>query len=62
MVVLASGFSLPALALSSLGLGAAQVLATYYLAPVIGSVLVIAIPIILLRFLPNGIVDILKAR
>lgn len=62
MVVLASGFSLPALAISSFGLGAAQVLATYYLAPVVGNVLVIAIPIILLRFLPNGIVDIMKTR
>lgn len=62
MVVLAAGFSLPALAISAVALAAAQVLATYYLAPVIGSMLVIAIPIILLRFLPDGLVNILKAR
>lgn len=62
MVVLASGFSLTALAISSLVLAASQVLATYYVAPVVGSVLVIAIPIVLLRFLPDGIVGILKAR
>lgn len=62
MVVLAAGFSLPALLLSAFGLAAAQTLATYYVAPVVGSFLVIAIPIILLRFAPDGIVGFMKAR
>ncbi|MBW3096019.1 branched-chain amino acid ABC transporter permease [Pseudohoeflea coraliihabitans] len=62
MVVLVAGFSLPALGISALLLAAAQVLATYYVAPVIGSVLVIAIPIVLLRFAPDGIVGIMKSR
>ena len=62
MVVLAAGISLPALLIAALGLAAAQVLATYYLAPVIGNLLVIAIPIFLLRFQPDGIATLLKAR
>ena len=62
MVVLAAGVSLPALLISALGLAAAQVLATYYVAPVIGNLLVIAIPILLLRFVPDGIETFLKPR
>lgn len=62
MVVLAAGLSLPALLLSALVLAAAQVLATYYVAPVVGSLLVIAIPILLLRFVPEGITGLAKAR
>lgn len=62
MVVLLAGFSLPALAISAFALAAAQVLATYYIAPVVGSILVIAIPIILLRFAPDGIASLIKAR
>lgn len=62
MVVLAAGFSLPALAISAFGLAAAQVLATYYISPVAGSALIIAIPIILLRFAPEGIVSLIKVR
>lgn len=62
MVVLAAGISLPALLIAALGLAAAQVLATYYLAPVIGNLLVIAIPIFLLRFQPDGIATLFKAR
>jgi branched-chain amino acid transport system permease protein len=62
MVVLAGGISLPALALSALLLAAGQVLATFYLAPVVGSVVVIVIPIVLMRFAPDGIAGLLKAR
>lgn len=62
MVVLAAGVSLPALGISAIGLAAAQVLVTYYVAPVIGSLLVIAIPVLLLRFVPNGIETFLKPR
>lgn len=62
MVVLAAGISLPALLVSALGLAAAQVLATYFLAPVVGSLLVIAIPILLLRLYPDGISSFLRSR
>jgi branched-chain amino acid transport system permease protein len=62
MVVLAAGISLPALFIAAVVLAAAQVLATYYVAPVIGSLLVIAIPILLLRFVPDGIGSFLKSR
>ncbi|MBV9517300.1 MAG: branched-chain amino acid ABC transporter permease [Hyphomicrobiales bacterium] len=62
MVVLAAGISLPALALSAAVLAASQVLATFYIAPVIGSLLVIAVPILLMRFVPGGIAALLKAR
>lgn len=61
MVVLIAGISLPALAVSALGLAAAQVLATYYVAPVVGSGLVILIPIVLLRVYPDGIGSIVKS-
>jgi urea transport system permease protein/urea transport system ATP-binding protein len=50
MVVLAAGISLPALGLSALLLAAGQVLATFYIAPVVGSVVVIMLPILLMRF------------
>jgi branched-chain amino acid transport system permease protein len=62
MVVLAAGLSLPALLMSAFVLAAAQVLATYYLAPVVGSLLVIAIPVLLLRFAPDGIAGLARAR
>ncbi|MDX8469724.1 branched-chain amino acid ABC transporter permease [Mesorhizobium sp. VK23B] len=62
MVVLAAGISLPALLLSAVGLAAAQVLATYFLAPVVGSLLVIAFPILLLRLFPDGISTFLRSR
>jgi urea transport system permease protein len=62
MVVLGAGVSLPALWISGLVLAAAQVLATFYIAPVIGSLLVIALPIVLMRFYPEGIAPLLKAR
>ncbi|MER8549893.1 branched-chain amino acid ABC transporter permease [Mesorhizobium sp. M1169] len=62
MVVLAAGISLPALLLSAVGLAAAQVLATYFVAPVVGSLLVIAIPVLLLRLFPDGISSFLRTR
>lgn len=62
MVVLGAGISLPALWISGLVLAAAQVLATFYIAPVVGSLLVIALPIVLMRFYPEGIAPLLKAR
>src|SRR5688572_12206099 len=52
MVVLAAGMSLPALCLSALLLAAAQVLATFYIAPVVGSIIVIVLPILLMRLAP----------
>ncbi|MER9390233.1 branched-chain amino acid ABC transporter permease [Mesorhizobium sp. M0435] len=62
MVVLAAGMSLPALLLSAVGLAAAQVLATYFLAPIVGSLLVIGIPILLLRISPDGISSFPRSR
>lgn len=62
MVVLGAGISLPALWISALVLAAAQVLATYYIAPVVGSLLVIALPILLMRFYPDGIAPLVKPR
>jgi len=55
MVVLFAGLSLPALGLSALVLAAGQVLATYYIAPVVGNLVVIALPILLMRFVPDGL-------
>ena len=55
MVVLFAGLSLPALGLSALALAAGQVLATYYIAPVVGNLVVIALPILLMRFVPDGL-------
>ena len=54
MVVLFAGLSLPALGLSALVLAAGQVLATYYIAPVVGNLVVIALPILLMRVAPDG--------
>jgi branched-chain amino acid transport system permease protein len=61
MVVLAAGISLPALGLSAMLLAAGQVLATFYIAPVVGSVVVILLPILLMRFAPDGIAGLLKS-
>ena len=55
MVVLFAGLSLPALGLSALVLAAGQVLATYYIAPVVGNLVVIALPILLMRVAPDGL-------
>jgi branched-chain amino acid transport system permease protein len=60
MVVLAGGISLPALGLSALLLAAGQVLATFYVAPVVGSLVVIVLPILLMRFAPDGIAGLLR--
>ena len=60
MVVLAGGISLSALWLSALLLAAAQVLASFYLAPVVGNVAVILLPILLMRFLPDGIASLMR--
>jgi urea transport system permease protein len=62
MVVLGAGISLPGLWISGLVLAAAQVLATFYIAPVVGSLLVIALPIVLMRFYPDGIAPLLRGR
>ena len=56
MVVLFAGLSLPALGISALLLAAGQVLATFYIAPVVGNLVVIALPILLMRFVPDGLV------
>ena len=55
MVVLFAGLSLPALGISALVLAAGQVLATFYIAPVVGNLVVIALPILLMRFVPEGL-------
>lgn len=60
MVVLASGISLPALVLSSLFLAAGQILATFYIAPVVGSLVVVAIPVLLMRFVPEGLAGLMR--
>jgi branched-chain amino acid transport system permease protein len=60
MVVLVAGISLPALYLSALLLAAGQILATFYIAPVVGSLVVIALPILLMRFAPDGFAGLLR--
>jgi branched-chain amino acid transport system permease protein len=60
MVVLAAGISLPALYLSALLLAAGQVLATFYISPVVGSLTVIGLPIVLMRFVPDGLASLLR--
>jgi urea transport system permease protein len=60
MVVLAGGISISALALSALVLAAGQILATFYVAPVVGSLVVIAVPIVLMRFAPEGLAGLLR--
>lgn len=55
MVVLAAGLSLAAVGVSALMLAAGQVLATFYIAPVVGNLVVIALPILLMRFVPEGL-------
>ncbi len=55
MVVLVAGISLPALAISALALAAGQALATFYIAPAVGSLVVIAVPVLIMRFAPDGI-------
>jgi branched-chain amino acid transport system permease protein len=61
MVVLAAGISLPALWISALLLAAAQVLATFYIAPVMGSIVVIVLPILLMRLAPEGFAGLLRS-
>lgn len=61
MVVLAAGISLPAMALSALVLAAGQILATFYIAPVVGSLVVIALPILLMRFAPDGLAGLMRS-
>jgi branched-chain amino acid transport system permease protein len=61
MVVLAAGLSLPALVASAVLLAAGQVLATFYIAPVVGSLVVIALPILLMRFAPDGLAGLSKS-
>jgi branched-chain amino acid transport system permease protein len=61
MVVLSAGISLPALALSALILAAGQILATFYVAPVVGSLVVIALPVLLMRVAPDGLAGLLRA-
>jgi urea transport system permease protein len=55
MVVLLGGISLAGLALSALLLAAGQVLAIIHLAPVFGGIVLVAIPIIVMRLLPDGL-------
>jgi urea transport system permease protein len=62
MVVLAAGMSLPALWASALLLAAGQVLATFYIAPVVGSVIVIILPILLMRLAPDGLAGVMRSR
>lgn len=62
MVALAAGASLLGLFISALLLASAQVLATYYLSPVVGSILILLIPMIVLRFVPGGIGSMLQSK
>lgn len=61
MVVLAAGISLSALCVSAVLLAAAQVLASFYLAPVAGNVAVVLFPILLMRFLPDGLASLMRS-
>lgn len=62
MVVLAAGISLPAFCLSALLLAAGQIMTTYYIAPVVGSLVVVALPILLMRFAPEGLSGLLRSQ
>jgi branched-chain amino acid transport system permease protein len=61
MVVLVAGISLPALAISALALAAGQALATFYIAPAVGSLVVIAVPVLIMRFAPDGIAGLFRS-
>jgi branched-subunit amino acid ABC-type transport system permease component len=54
MLVLVSGFSLVSLAIAALVLGGAQVLISSYFNPVYGSIAIVIIAALLLRFRPKG--------
>lgn len=55
MVTLLGGMSLPGLLVSAFLLAAGQILAVIHLAPVCGSIVLVAIPIIIMRVLPDGL-------
>ena len=55
MVVLLGGISLTGMVVSAVILAAAQILAITYVAPVLASILIIAIPIVIMRFVPDGL-------
>lgn len=54
MVVLVAGPSVLGLALSSIILGGSQTLAAFYVTPVVGSLAIVVLSVVILRFLPNG--------
>jgi branched-chain amino acid transport system permease protein len=58
MVTLLGGISLPGMVISAFILSAAQMLAITYVAPVLASILVIVIPIVIMRFLPDGLASV----
>jgi urea transport system permease protein len=55
MVTLLGGISLAGLVVSAIILAAAQILAITYVAPVLASILIVAIPIVIMRFFPDGL-------
>jgi len=55
MVVLLGGISLTGMVVSAVILAAAQILAITYVAPVLASILIIAIPIVIMRLVPDGL-------
>lgn len=59
MVALAAGASLAGLAVGALVLACTQVLASYYWSAVIGSILILLVPMIILRVAPGGIDELL---
>ena len=55
MLVLASGVSIPGLAIVSVLLGGAQVLVSTYISPIIGGLTIVVLAAVILRIRPQGI-------
>ena len=55
MLVLASGVSIPGLAVVSVLLGGAQVLVSTYVSPIIGGLTIVVLAAVILRIRPQGI-------
>ena len=55
MLVLASGVSIPGLAIVSVLLGSAQVLVSTYISPIIGGLTIVVLAAVILRIRPQGI-------
>jgi branched-chain amino acid transport system permease protein len=62
MVVLVAGPSVVGLTLSALILGGSQTLAAFYISPVVGSLAIVVLAVVILRFLPDGFAGVSFSR